>query len=95
MEDHRAEDYRDGTDYCDLEDGEEDMGFDPNDYEGVEELSSLPSTTSLLPPHVKVARIAYHYEQQEQRCYTCDKTGHFSCNCPVWLQALKDKMGLN
>ena len=71
-------------------------GFDPNDYEGVEELPSLPSTTaSLLPPHVKAAQIAYHYEQQKQQCYTCDETGHFSCNCPVWLQALKDKKGLN
>ena len=34
----------------------EDMGFDLNDYEGVEELPLLPSTTaSLLPPHVKAA----------------------------------------
>ena len=66
MEDHRAEDYHDGTDNCDPE-GVGDMGFDPNDYEGVEELPSLPSTTaSLLPPHVKAAQIAYHYEQQEQ-----------------------------
>ena len=38
----------------------------PNDYEGVEELSSLPSTTSLVPRHVKAAWITYHYEQQEQ-----------------------------
>ena len=46
---------------------QETCGFDPNDYEGVEELSPLPSTTaSLLPPHVKAAHIAYHYEQQEQ-----------------------------
>ena len=51
----------------DLEDGVGDVGFDPNDYEGMEELSPLPSTTpSLLPPHVKAAHIAYHYEQQEQ-----------------------------
>ena len=66
MEDHRTEDYQNGTGNCDLEDGEEDTGFDPNDYEGVEELSSLPSTTSLLPCHVKAAWITYHYEQQEQ-----------------------------
>ena len=67
MEDHRAKDYHNGTDNCDLEEGAADMGFDPSDYEGVEELPSLPSTTaSLLPPHVEVAQIAYHYEQQEQ-----------------------------
>ena len=72
------------------------MGFDPNDYEGVEELSPLPSTTaSLLPAHGKAAQIAYHYEQQEQQCYTCDETGHFSHDCPVHLQSLKDKKGLN
>ena len=46
-------------------------------------------------PHVKAAWIAYHYEQQEQQCYTCDETGHFSHNCPVCLQALKDKKSLN
>ena len=39
--------------------------------------------------------IAYHYEQQEQWCYTCDQTGHFSWDCPVCLKALKDKKGLN
>ena len=72
--------------------GEEvdDVGFD---YEGT---NSTPSTTaSLLPPHIKAAHIAYHYEQQEQRCYTCDQTGHFSRDCPVHLKALKDKKGLN
>ena len=48
-----------------LEDGAGDGGFDPNDYEGMD--SPSPSTTaSLLPPHVKAACIAYHYEQQEQ-----------------------------
>ena len=95
MEDHRV-DCLDGTDNGDLEEGAGEMGFDLNDYEGMEELPSLPSTTaSLLPPHVKAAQIAYHYEQQEQRCYTCDETGHFSCNCPVCLQALKNKKGLN
>ena len=83
VEDHRADDYHNETDNCDPEEGEEDMGFDPNDYEGVEQLPSLPSTTSLLPPYVKAAQIVYHYEQQEQRCYTCNKTVHFSCNCPV------------
>ena len=45
VEDHRAEDYHGGTDDCDLEDGEEDMGFDPNDYEGVESCPLCP----LLP----------------------------------------------
>ena len=46
----------DGTDNCKLEEGTEDMGFGPNDYEGAEELPSLPSTTaSLLPPHIKAA----------------------------------------
>ena len=57
--------------------------------------STPPTTASLLPLHVKAARIAYHYEQQEQRCYTCDQTGHFSWDCPVCLKALKDKKGLN
>ena len=95
VEDHRV-DCPDGMDCGDLEDGVGDMGFDLNDYEGVEELSPSPSTTaSLLPPHVKAARIAYHYEQQEQQCYTCDETGHFFHDCPVCLQALKDKKGLN
>ena len=54
-----------------------------------------PLPLSLLPPHVKAACIAYHYEQQEQWCYTCDQTGHFSWDCPVRLKALKDKKGLN
>ena len=66
VEEHRVKDYHNGADDCNLDDGEEDMGFDPNDYEAMEELSSLPSTTSLLPPHVKAAQIVYHYEQQEQ-----------------------------
>ena len=95
MEDPRV-DCPDGTDGSNLEDGAGDGGFDPNDYEGAEELSLLPSATvSLLPPHVKAACIAYHYEQQEQRCYICDKTGHFLHDCPICLQALKDKKGLN
>ena len=83
-------------DSSDLDDEVGDVGFDPNNYEGVEELSPLPSATaSLLPPHVKAACIAYQYEQQEQWCYTCDETGDFSHECPVCLQALKDKKGLN
>ena len=86
----------DGADQVDdgnLGDGADDGGFDPNDYEGMD---STPSTTaSLLPPHIKAARIAYHYEQQEQWCYTCDQTGHFLQDCPVHLKALKDKKGLN
>ena len=66
VEDHRV-DCHDGMDNGDLEEGAGDMGFDLNDYEGVEELPSLPSiTASLLPPHVKAAQITYHYEQQEQ-----------------------------
>ena len=66
MEDHRV-DCHDGMDNSDLEEGAGDMGFNPNDYEGMEELPLLPSTTaSLLPPLVKAARIAYHYEQQKQ-----------------------------
>ena len=76
-----------------LEGGADDGGFDPSNYKGAD---SAPSTTApLLPPHIKAARIAYHYEQQEQRCYTCDQTGHFSWDCPVCLKALKDKKGLN
>ena len=66
MEDHRV-DCPDAMNDGDLDDGVGDVGFDPNDYEGVEELSPLPSATaSLLPPHVKAAWIVYHYEQQEQ-----------------------------
>ena len=86
----------DGSDQADdgnLGDGADDGGFDLNDYEGVD--SSSSTTTSLLPLHVKAAHIAYHYEQQEQQCYTCDQTGHFSRDCPVCLKALKDKKGLN
>ena len=64
-----------------------------NDYEGADSPSS--TTASLLPPHIKAACIAYHYEQQEQQCYTCDQTGHFTQDCPVCLKALKDKKGLN
>ena len=94
VEDHKVH-CPDGMDSGDLDDGVGDVGFDPNNYEGTEELSSLPSaTTSLLPPHVKAAHIVCHYEEQEQ-CYTCDETGHFSHDCPVCLQALKDKKGLN
>ena len=66
MEDHRVN-CPDGMDGSNLEDGVGDVGFDPNDYEGVEELSPLPSvTTSLLPPHVKAAHIAYHCGWQGQ-----------------------------
>ena len=86
----------DGADQVDdsnLGDGADDGGFDPNDYEGADSTSS--TTASLLPPHVKAAHVAYHYEQQEQRCYTCDQTDHFSWDCPVHLKALKDKKGLN
>ena len=83
----------DEADDSNLGDGADDGGFDPNDYEGADSTSS--TTTSLLPLHIKAARIAYHYEQQEQWCYTCDQTGHFSWDCPVRLKALKDKKGLN
>ena len=86
----------DGADEADdgnLGEEADDAGFDPSNYEGTD---STPSTTaSLLPLHIKAACIAYHYEQQEQRCYTCDQTGHFSRDCPVRLKALKDKKGLN
>ena len=86
----------DGADQVDdgnLGDGADDGDFDLNDYEGADSTSS--TTASLLPPHVKAACIAYHYEQQEQQCYTCDQTGHFSRDCPVCLKALKDKKDLN
>ena len=66
MEELRAEDYHEGADDGEPDRGGGDMGFDPTDYEGIEELPSVVPTTSLLPPHVKAARIVYHYEQQEQ-----------------------------
>ena len=84
----------DCADDSNLEDGAGDGGFDLNDYEGVDSPSSS-TTASLLPLHVKAAHIVYHYEQQEQWCYTCDETGHFSQDCPVHLKTLKDKKGLN
>ena len=83
----------DCADESNLVDGAVDGGFDPNDYEGVD--SPSPTTASLLPPHIKAACIVYHYEQQEQQCYTCDQTRHFSQDCLVCLKALKDKKGLN
>ena len=64
LEDPRR-DSPDHVDNSNLEDGAGDGGFDPNDYEGVD--SPSPTTASLLPPHVRAACIAYHYEQQEQR----------------------------
>ena len=82
----------DHVDDSNLEDGAGDEGFDLNDYE---DSPSSCTTASLLPLHIKAAHIAYHYEQQEQQCYTCDQTGHFSWDCPVCLKALKDKKGLN
>ena len=84
----------DCADDSNLEDGAGDGGFDLKDYEGADSPSSS-TTTSLLPPHIKAAHIAYHYEQPEQQCYTCDQTRHFSQDCPVCLKALKDKKGLN
>ena len=92
LEDLRG-DSPDRVDNSNLEDGAGDGGFDPNNYEGAD--SPLSTTASLLPLHVKAAHIAYHYKQQEQWCYTCDQTGHFSWDCPVCLNALKDKKGLN
>ena len=92
LEDLRG-DSPDHADDSNLGDGADDGGFDPNDYEGTDSPSS--TTASLLPLHVKAAHIAYHYEKQEQWCYTCDQTGHFSWDCPVCLKALKDKKGLN
>ena len=92
LEDLRG-DSPDHADDSNLGDGADDGGFDPNDYEGADSPSS--TTASLLPLHVKAAHIVYHYEEQEQQCYTCDQTGHFSRDCPVHLKALKDKKGLN
>ena len=80
----------DEADDGNLGEGVDDAGFDPSNYEGMD--STPSTTTSLLPPHIKAACIAYHYEQ---RCYNCDQTGHFSQDCPVRLKALKDKKGLN
>ena len=65
VEEPRVKDYHDGVDNRELERDGGNMGFDPSNYEGIE-LPSVASTSSLLPPHVKAAQIAYHYEQQEQ-----------------------------
>ena len=93
LEDPRG-DSPDHVDDSNLEDGAGDGGFDLNDCEGADS-PLFSTTTSLLPPHIKAACIAYNYEQQEQQCYTCDQTGHFSQDCLVCLKALKDKKGLN
>ena len=92
LEDPRG-DSPDHVDDTNLEDRAGDGGFDQNDYESVD--SPLSTTASLPPPHIKVAHIEYHYEQQEQWCYTCDQTRHFLWDCPVCLKSLKDKKGLN
>ena len=60
-------------------------GFDPSNYEGAD--STPSTTTSLLPLHVKAACIAYHYEQQEQWCYTCDQTGTLFVGLPCLPQS--------
>ena len=73
--------------------------FNSDDHEGLEELmgTNPPGVAPdmLLPPHVKAAKVAYHYEQQEQWCYTCDEIGNFWCNCLRWLQAVKDRSNLD
>ena len=71
--------------------------FNTDDYIGQEEymgLQSIPGE-SLLPPHVKAARIVYDYEQQEKCCFYCDETGHFAWDCPKRLKDEKEKGNLN
>ena len=60
VEEPRVEDYHNGADDCELDGGGGDLGFNPSNYEGMED--QLPSATSLLPPHIKAAWIAYHYK---------------------------------
>ena len=48
--------------------------FNPDDYEDLEDPSSL-IVDELLPPHVKVAKVAYHYEQQEKSVITVMRLG--------------------
>ena len=62
VEEPRVKDYHNRADDCELEGGGGDMVFNPNGYEGIEESPSGASTSSLLPPHVKAAQIAYHYK---------------------------------
>ena len=63
VEEFRAEDYHGVADNGKPDRGGGYMGFNPTDYEGIEELTSMAPTTSLPPPHVKAARIAYHNKQ--------------------------------
>ena len=48
VEELRAEDYHDRADDGEPDGGGGDMGFDPTDYEGIEELPSVGPITSLL-----------------------------------------------
>ena len=72
--------------------------FNPDDYEGLEEFRGINplgvALDALLPPHVNAAKAMYHYDQQEQRCYTCNETGHFACNCKFKLQRGAESGGM-
>ena len=61
IEESWVEDYHEEMQGNELDDGRGDMGFDREYYEGVEDSHLQPTaTSSLLPPHVKAACIAYH-----------------------------------
>ena len=72
LEDLRG-DSPDHMDDNNLEDGAGEGGFDPNDYEGAD--SPLSTTASPLPPHVKAARIAYHYESRSSSAILVNRQG--------------------
>ena len=92
VDNHRAEDCHDGTDNCDLEEGTGDMGFDLNDYEGAEELPLLPSLLSLCShPMLKQPGSHTIMNSRSSNATPLMRLGNYS----VWLQALKDKKGLN
>ena len=55
----------------------------------------VAASVFVLPPHVKVTKVAYHYESQEKCCYYCNHMGHFAQKCPERLKGEKEKGNLS